>query len=85
MMDNVNGLFALDVFLAKSYILYTMVKLSRKDVFAIAIEAIVDPRTVTSIYEGKPSRGLVRGRVEAAAKKLRLAPPPSSTRKESQS
>ncbi len=48
-------------------------KLTRQQIFAIAGEAQVDPRTVAKIYEGKPSKmKLVRERVMAAAKRLKM-------------
>ncbi len=47
-----------------------------KQKMQIAAEASCDPRTVASIYAGKNSKGLVRGRVEEAAKKLKIASPP---------
>lgn len=36
-----------------------------------------DPRTVENIYSGKASKVLVRERVSAAAKKLKMAAPPA--------
>lgn len=50
-----------------------------KDMMRIAAEAACDPRTVASVYDGRPSRRLVRGRIEAAAKKLKLPAPPKPT------
>jgi hypothetical protein len=51
--------------------------LSRQQVMAIAAEACCDVRTVERIYDGKPSKKLVTERVVAAAKKLKIAAPPS--------
>lgn len=60
-------------------LVYTMfMKVTTQQVFQIAAEAMTDKRTVMKIYEGKPVRGdLLRARVEAAAKKLKLPGPPA--------
>jgi DNA-binding LacI/PurR family transcriptional regulator len=55
-----------------------MAKLTQQQVLQVAGEAAVDPRTVKRIYAGEKSPKLVRERVEAAAKKLKLVAPPSS-------
>jgi DNA-binding LacI/PurR family transcriptional regulator len=47
-----------------------------KTAMRIAAEAGCDPRTVLSVYEGRPSRKLTRGRIVAAAAKLKLPAPP---------
>ena len=47
-------------------------KITKAQLLKSAGEAEVDPRTVARVYEGKPTRGLVRGRIEAAAKKLKM-------------
>ena len=48
-------------------------KLTKQQILQLAAEAQVDPRTVTKIYDGKPSKMIaVRERVEAAAKKLKI-------------
>jgi hypothetical protein len=52
--------------------------LSRKQVLQLAAEAQVDPRTIENIYKGEPSKGLVRSRVEEAAKKLKFVAPPTA-------
>ena len=52
--------------------------MSDKDVMRLAGEADCDPRTVVSIYDGAPSRKRTRGRIEAAARKLRLPLPPKA-------
>lgn len=54
-----------------------MVELTQQQVLQVAGEAAVDPRTVKRIYAGEKSPKLVRERVEAAAKKLRIAAPPT--------
>lgn len=47
----------------------------------IAAEAGCDPRTVARAYDGQPynSRKLSRSRIEEAARKLKLEPPPKPT------
>lgn len=52
-----------------------MIVLTRQQVLKLAGEASVDPRTVSRIYDGKKSLGLVFDRVAAAAKKLKLPVP----------
>ncbi len=52
-------------------------KLTRDQVFHIVGIALVDPRTVHSIYAGKLSKPVVRERVVDAAKKLKLPLPPA--------
>ena len=53
-----------------------MPQLTTRDAMRLAAEAACDPRTVETVYEGRPSRRLVRERIEAAAKALNLPPPP---------
>jgi DNA-binding LacI/PurR family transcriptional regulator len=50
---------------------------SRKDILLIAAEASVDPRTVRTVYDNKPTRELTLARINAAAKKLKLPLPPA--------
>lgn len=52
-------------------------KLSREQVLKIAGTAIVDARTVKSVYEGRLSKPVVRDRIVEAAKKLKLPAPPA--------
>jgi hypothetical protein len=47
-------------------------KLTRAQVLQLAAEAQVDPRTIINLYEGGSSKALVRERVVAAAKKLKM-------------
>ena len=52
--------------------------LSRKQIMLlIAANAEVDPRTVRSAYDGNPIRELNLARIAAAAKKLKVPPPPA--------
>ncbi len=57
-----------------------MKHITRKDILAIAGEAQCDPRTVASIYAGEKSKTLVRERVVEAAKRLKIAVPPTEKR-----
>lgn len=50
--------------------------LTSHQVLQIAAEAAADVRTVRKLYAGGRSPSLVRGRIEAAAKKLKLPGPP---------
>lgn len=55
-----------------------IVRMTARDIMRIAAEAACDPRTVENVYDGRPSKRLVRERIEAAAKTLNiLAPPPA--------
>jgi hypothetical protein len=47
-------------------------KLTAKQILQIAAEAMADPRTVKRIYSGEKSLQLVKDRVAAAAKRLRM-------------
>lgn len=53
--------------------------MTNQDMMRIAAEAGCDPRTVASVYDRRPSRKLVRERIEAAAKKLKFPTPPLPT------
>ena len=44
----------------------------------LAVEAICDPRTVHSYLLGRPVRGAVRFRIEAALRRLRLRRAPGA-------
>ena len=56
--------------------------LTRTDptVMRLATEAGCDPRSALAALEGKPLRGLVAGRVERAAKKLKIKLPKAKER-----
>ena len=60
----------------KLHIMKPTKKISKQDAMRIAIEAMVDPRTVEKIYAGEDARPRGVERVRVAAKKLRLAAPP---------
>lgn len=51
-------------------------KLSGSNKRALAVEAQVDPRTVSKVYAGLTVQPLFRQRIEAAAKTLGLPAPP---------
>jgi len=51
-------------------------KLTREQILHLAGVASADPRTVERLYEGERTQRLVRERIEAAAKKLKLPKPP---------
>lgn len=56
-------------------------RMNDRDIMRIAAEAGCDPRTVARAYDGQPynSRKLSRSRIEEAARKLKLEPPPKPT------
>jgi DNA-binding LacI/PurR family transcriptional regulator len=54
-------------------------KLTRQNILQIAGAAAVDPRTVERAYGGKSVRTMIRERITAAAKNLKMIAPPSKT------
>ena len=52
--------------------------LTAHDVRRLSAEAVVHPDTLRRAYAGMPIRSTSRVRINAAAKKLRLPPPPTS-------
>lgn len=50
-------------------------EITPKQILQIAAEAMADPRTVKRIYSGEKSQQLVKDRVAAAAKKLKMPVP----------
>jgi hypothetical protein len=50
------------------------------EVLRLAVEAACDPRSALSALEGRLPRGMVGGRIEAAAKRLKIKLPKEKAR-----